>query len=249
MEEGGITVSLWDWMLKYGGCIDNRQVVDKLLNGGVVSLSPVMTEKTVKETKYVYADIMDKSMEGGYSDNLFWYLSKKFGTKRVYEIFKAYNVGNWEMWGKTATVFWVVNREQKICRDSWIVYGEDGHRLREPGSIGSRFKVRDGFNGRAYFGEHLLMLNDNVFMVEAPKTALILACKYFPKYLFLANMGSSRKMEDLGETWKLYPDNDSAGKKWNEKYGDRCVDWVSFYRNKGIEVNEGDDIGDVIIKI
>lgn len=251
MEEGGETMGLWDWMLRYGGCIDNRQVAERLINGGQATISVYEPPKTITETKYVYDYVMKRSMalKDGYEDNLFKYLAKKFGSQRVTDIFRAYNVGNWDAFGKTATVFWVVDREQRVCRDSWIVYGEDGHRLRESGSIGCKFKVRDGFNGRAYFGEHLLMLNDNVFVVEAPKTALILACKYFPKYVFLANMGSGRKMNDLEPTWKIYADNDEAGRKWEKKYPKHYVDWVSFYRDKGVEVGEGEDIGDIIMKL
>ena len=252
LEQGGENMSLWDWLLRYGGCADNGEVVKRMGAGKPITRIETKREPW-KEEKFKYCPTWEvkRSMSNGYNDNLFSYLAGKFGAKRVFDAFKRYRVGNYEIGGDLATVFWAIDREGRVCKDSWIKYGKDGHRIKEPGSIGSKYKVGDGYGNKAFFGEHLLPERGErgVMVVEAPKTALIMSCAD-TRHLYLATFGSSVSGKlSIGEDWRFIPDNDEAGRMWEKKYGEKCVAWADFYRGKGVEVNEGDDIGDAILKL
>lgn len=256
-EQGGQTLTLWDWLLTYGGLNGNEQVYKRLSGESLFdefkeSVDVEFTSTEGAPTKYVKWGAMIETTRGGvYEDNLYKLLCKKFGirvTKRAYSRYFIGNKNRGELgW---ATVFWVIDRAGRVLNDTWIVYGEDGHRGRDRGCIGRKYKVRFGYNGKGYFGEHLLGLaitgGRKVYVVEAPKTALILTCAY-PQNVYLATQGSG-KLWDVDPSWILLPDNDSAGRAWVDKYPKQCSDWVGYYRGLGMSVDEGDDVGDLILK-
>lgn len=250
-EQGGEVIGIWEWMSRYSGLHDKKEIYNKLSGEPMVGFPRVLPEKIKEEykgeTKYVSWGAVGHTESGSYKDNLFVYLAEKFGEQRVLSAYNKYLVGNMERYAGLATVFWVIDEQNRVLHDTWIVYGTDGHRKKEKGCTGRKYKVDYGYNGRGYFGAHLLAENrGNIFLVEAPKTAVILSCAW-PVNTYLATMGNTR-LGVIGENWKLLPDNDAAGRKWNEKYPDKCVDWQAYYRGLGLDVQEGEDIGDLILK-
>lgn len=250
-EQGGEVMGIWEWMVRYSGLAGKEEIHNRLCGepvGGITAEKAKWKEEYRGETKYVPWEAVKAAAVGGYKDNLFLYLREKFGEDRVLGVFRKYFIGNLKRYLGLATVFWAIDGQNRPLHDSWIVYGTNGHRKKEKGCTGRKYKVDYGYNGRCYFGAHLLRENrGNIFLVEAPKTALILACAW-PGNTYLASMGNS-KLLDVGEKWILLPDNDSAGRKWNEKYPEKCVDWQGYYRGQGEDVSEGEDIGDIILKL
>jgi hypothetical protein len=172
---------------------------------------------------------------GKYSDTLFSWLCTVFPEQEVINAYDLYNVGS----DGLKTIFWYKNFIGKYCFDKVMTYKNDGHRdkAKVPGRT---FMLRDGYTDRCFFGEHLLedWRKEN-FVVESEKTALIL-------YLYSGRKtiatGGSSCLASVGKGSILLPDYDKAGDTWS--------DWgkVSDWWNRFKDVQEGDDIGDSIIK-
>lgn len=239
IENGGDKLSLWDWMLRYGGCNNNSDVAKKLSEeSSVIIMSPIREFKE-PPLKYVYPNVLENTMRC-YSDNLFLWLITHFSESEVLSVYRKYKVGNLNSKRGILTIFWYVDKNDKVCFDKKMLYKEDGHRNKDYGG-GRKYKVDDGFRGKCYFGEHLLKDRDGkrIFLVESEKTAIILSLKY-PKNIYLAT-GGVNGLREIEEDWILLRDYDKAGEMWESR--GNCVKWWEKYS----KVEEGWDIGDSII--
>lgn len=98
------------------------------------------------------------------------------------------------------------------------------------------------------FGEHLIQRASRIAVVEAAKTALILACKY-PHFTWVATLGASRLDKFLKRNTDahitLFPDKDLQGNRWvniAEKYG--CNVFTDYWP----ECDDGEDLADVVLR-
>lgn len=240
LEQGGDSMDLWEWLIKFGGCSDNREAACKLLN-----LSPTILSKPIREykeppLKYVYPEVLNKTIRKP-TDNLFIWLSSLFNEKDVQTIYDKYKVGNLIHKLGIQTIFWYIDKEGNICHDKKMVYNENGHRDKAYGG-GRKFKVDFGYRGRCYFGEHLLKdrkEGQRVFVVESEKTALILSL-FYPKNIYLAT-GGANMLHKVEDDWVLLRDYDKAGEMWEGR--GKCTAWWEYYP----KVEEGWDIADALL--
>lgn len=243
LEAGGDAMSLWNWLLTYGGCHTGREVRDRLvgLTEGIVA-PPMPIER---HGLYVPKRILEEARRNAHTDKLFQYLSSSFGVDNTVQVFDRYNVTSITMYdGKVSTCYWYVNAEQRVLHDKLVLYKNDGHRDKGFGGC-RRYRTADGYSNRCLFGAHLLPEREEgqrVVVVEAEKTALLLALRW-PRHIYLATGGANntRLIEPHMELW---PDYDDAGQIWMDKFPSQCKSWWQWY--DGVE--RGMDIGDIIIK-
>jgi hypothetical protein len=241
LEQGGDVLTIESWLMQYGGAANYPMALD-ILNGECDShilqrYEPMITNN-VAGGKYIPQIEWDRAKTAVSVNhcNLFKWLCKYYDEKDVMEVMNRYQV---TVDDKFNTVFWYINKDNKICKDKVIKYSNDGHRDKQFGAT-SNYRTKDGYSNRCYFGEVLIGLQEDVYIVESEKTALICALE-FPHSTWIATGGASCLM-DIKPTWKLYPDFDKAGKSWEQKYPENCIKW---YEGEDVEV--GNDIGDIII--
>lgn len=132
-----------------------------------------------------------------------------------------------------ATIFWQIDRRQKVRTGKVIAYKADGHRDKQTGcdwihSILKRQKTlpEDWQLSQCLFGEHLLAeegcQDQLVAIVESEKTAIICATQ-FPQYLWLATGGKSQMNEEkmrvlTGRSVVFFPDVDGF-EEWTARVG------------------------------
>lgn len=243
LEAGGEAMSLWNWLLTYGGCSSGREVAERLksLSSGIIAPpAPVMTNGM-----YVPRTDLESTMCNRKSDNLFKFFTSMFDSNKVSQVFERYNVASVQLYdGRIGTCYWYVDSEQRVVHDKIVLYMSNGHRDKTFGGC-RRFRTADGYTNRCLFGSHLLPMRhggQRVVVVEAEKTALLLALRW-PKHIYLATGGANntRLIEPYMELW---PDYDEAGMMWVDKFPGQCKKW--WERFEGVE--KGMDIGDIIIK-
>lgn len=239
LEAGGDATTLWSWLRKYGDCSTNSEVYDRL----ITLSSGVVTSIIVNEKRGLYVPNYELKEQKSLPlrDNLYIYLCRLFGEDNVNAVYDKYNVtSTWMSICKFATCFWYVDRNNNICHDKFILYGDDGHRDKQFGG-GRKFKTKDGYSNRCLFGEHLLGRKGRVVVVESEKTALLMALRW-PQHTYLATGGVNHNF-DIDPSWELWPDNDEAGMTWLEKWPKQCKKWWK----KWMYAEKGWDIGDIII--
>lgn len=235
IEQGEQSMTIWDWLLDFGGCNSNREVRERLLSqsGGMVEQRYFETEK---QYFHIEPNQVDHTLHR-YSDTLFAYLCTIFPEQKVKEAYDLYQVGS----VSDKTIFWYQNFSEQYCFDKIMTYQSDGHRNKHV-KPERKYLVRDGYTDRCFFGEHLIgSWKKKHYVVESEKTALIGWLHY--SIPFIASGGSSC-LSMIGSGSILLPDYDKAGESWRE-WGKISEWWNNF---KGIEINIGDDIGDAIIK-
>ena len=178
-------------------------------------------------TLYMPQDLMLDSLKGYERNSLFVFMSGIIGKDQSLEIFKRYNVGTAKIMAGS-TVFWQVDCQGRIRTGKVMLYGNDGHRVKEGGSAKLTWvhvlKKQTGCQMRqCFFGEHLLphFPNRTIILVESEKSALI-ASHFFPNYLWLATGGCNGCLNATasqvlkGRDVKLLPDLDKTD-KWQAK--------------------------------
>jgi len=127
-------------------------------------------------------------------NNLFKYLTHKFGSDKVSQMIKQYRVGvdNSGPYTKDWVIFWQYDIENRIRSGKIIKYDTNGHRDKH--SSASWFHSKGNIKGPLFpdfnlkqclFGEHLITTtNKPIAIVESEKTALI-ASLFIDKYLWL----------------------------------------------------------------
>lgn len=239
LEQGGDVLSIWEWLVKYGGCRDYKEAYKKLIGDDGVRLERQAKRYVEPPLKYVYEQVVQNTL-CEYSDNLFLALSKHFNKERIVEVYKRYTVGNMATKMGILTIFWYIDSEGRICYDKKMLYREDGHRDKNYGG-GRKFKVDMGFRAKCYFGEHLIKEDSRVFVVESEKTAIIMSLFDKRKDIVYIATGGVNQLREVKEGWKLLRDYDKAGEIWESR--GECVKWWERYDG----VQEGWDIGDVAL--
>lgn len=250
LEQGGSCITLFDWMLQYGGYKENVDVVRALL----ACASRVPAQKSVAEPvkkvelRYVERERLDQSYENRLQrpDNLTKYLHELFGYEKAESVLRRYMVGEVSRSVKERmTQFWYIDRNMNICHDKLMLYREDGHRNKYVRlSTDRTYRVYRGYTGRCYFGEHLLKHNpdEQVYVVESEKTALICAM-FYGTGIWLAT-GAKVNLRNVEPSWRILPDYD-AFDEWSAKYPGQCIRWWEKYTE--YEVHAKDDIADMLI--
>jgi hypothetical protein len=257
LEQGGEAISLFAWMMKYGGCPSPEQAKMRLIAlGSAVIDVPEHFEKK-KPAKFVPRGFMERSYEFRLKnrDNFSNFMAATFGVSRAEFYLRKYFVGSAtypvkqpDGSSKTEclTQFWFINESGSVCHDKLMLYKTDGHRDHDYGG-GRRFRVGSGFSNRCLFGEHLLKdrtEGEKVYVVESEKTALI-AAAYFGKGIWLATGGlKNTKGLDIKPDYTILPDIDGY-EEWNEKYPGQCSRWWEAYM--GYEPGPKDDVGDLVL--
>ena len=240
-ESGGDSLTIWDWLLKYGECSSNKDVADRLLRKteNVVPIKPPVE----KPSRFVNPTFLRRELEmvGKIEDNLFTSLCQLFPREKVIHVLREYNVTPNRMEsGRVATTFWYVSNNGMVCHDNSIVYGKDMHRIKNGGTF-RRFKVGNGYRNRCLFGDHI-KTGKETWIVESEKTAILCRLMYGTRVLAT---GGGSKLKNPPEGSKLLPDYDDEGLKWVEKFPEQCVRWWEKFSN----VKKGEDMGDVIVKL
>lgn len=231
-EEGGESMSLVNWLQRYGGAGDWKDAMD-ILRGNSTPKRELLEYIRPKEGRYVSADMIELyEIYDLHSNNLFNWMCRLFGEEKTRECWKRYNVTSDE---RNDTCFWYVNNEGRICHDKIVRYQWDGHRSKNFGGF-RRFKTSDGYSERCAFGSHLIESDDEIVnIVESEKTAIMAYLAYGGIWIAVGGKGQLRDVDDRTRLW---PDIDAA-EAWAEK-GNVVAWW------EGEEVGEKWDIGDLI---
>jgi hypothetical protein len=235
IEQGQPPLTLWDWLLQYGGCSTNREVLERLTE--TTYASPDRSyEPEIIRAKYIPASTVTPTLSR-YTDTLFTYLCTIFPRQAVVDAYDLYQVGS----HNNKTIFWYANFSGVFCMDKIMTYLPDGHRDKAV-QPERRFLIRAGYTDRCFFGEHLLEdWRKEHYIVESEKTALIL---YLYSGKTVLATGGSSCLAEIGSGSILLPDFDDAGSKWSE-WGKVSEWWRNF---RGIEVKQGWDIADAIVE-
>ena len=238
LEQGGDDISIFSWMITYGGCNDISEVY-KRLEDDFYSISwrnwKPLEQIVKRDIKYItdkqYNTFCKKT---NWSDNLFYkYLCKMFDSESVLSTLAKYKVTcpNYNQ-----VQFWYIDKQGRICKDKIVPYNSDGHRDKSRW-MGSHFKAKDDYIGRALFGGHLIEPKRQISCVESEKTALLCSLMY-PDKIWVATGGKSN-VSLIQQGFDLYPDIDGID-DWS-RYGN-IIEWWSDW--EGYDATS--DIGDMI---
>lgn len=237
-EQGGESMSLESWLIKYGGAADWKGARD-IMRGYSISerrYSNIHVSESAAAARHVPVDEWKKEYGCEYARSpLYVWMCSLYPEKDVLRV--------WHRYGMTVTpngdvTFWYIDKDRRICHDKRIRYRYDGHRDKDFGCR-RHFKVGDGYTYRCAFGEHLIRAGETVHCVESEKTCLICSLEY-PDRTFVAVGGKNNLSLVANMDCVLYPDYDArmewaaAGKTINEWW-------------RGHDVTPTEDIGDLII--
>lgn len=225
----------------------------------IVTVPPV-AEPVEQRTSYIPEDIYRRS-HTRYAENNFVQYLYTLGHDRaiVNRKILQYRLGTSARW-PGATVFWQVDREQRVRTGKIMLYDRTtGRRVREPYShiawAHTTLELEDFHLRQCLYGEHLLhwMETAPVAIVESEKSAVI-ASLYRPDVIWMAAGGkellNAAKLEPLrGRQVTLYPDA-GAYDLWADKAKEyrhilplRVSDMVERHGEKGM------DIADVLVRL
>ena len=193
-----------------------------------------------------------------------WFMSLPFDDVRKLEVIKDYYVGgtasdvclNNVNYGP-ATVFWMIDEQQRVHDAKLIAYQIDGHRVQGWGNSMRSICEKSGKGPqlqeteKVLFGLHLLTLYPDkpVGIVESEKTALICACQW-PQYIWMATGGCGNLQPQklrplLSRRVVVYPDSGELD-KWRKRMlesGHRNYTIVEFFE----QYPPNTDIADVLL--
>lgn len=249
---------------------DNPDLRQKAKNNFLAKgKKPVTPARIVAQPKpdFIDSDILTSTLTD-YEDNAFVkFLSDLFpdDNSLVLDAVRRYLIGSWR---KNKTVFWQIDKNQKIRTGKLISYNAaTGKRIKStnPSYIHAELKwlgkLSDNFNlEQCLFGEHLLKNDRNkiVAIVEAEKTAVI-ASILFPDMIWLAAGAKSylkvEKLEKVGNrNIILYPDGD-AFEDWSKIAEKANLQGLNVKVSTLIETNgsetekkDGDDLADYLVR-
>lgn len=237
-EQGGPQMSLQTWLVQHGGAMDWKHARDVMRGCQPCALELGGARlRREAEVRYVPREVFEqyKAYELERS-NLYLWMCRMFGESNVREAWERYNVTTNE---RGEVVFWFVDPEGRILHDKIFRYGSNGKRDKQ--FVRRKYKVGDGFNGRCFFGSHLIEPGVEINVCESEKTAL-LSYLHTGK-LFVATGGKSN-LRDVDENMILWPDLDAV-EDWSTINGARIKEWWS---DCDFELGSHDDYGDVIVR-
>lgn len=245
-EQGGESLSITDWLQKYGGARDWKHAMDILRGNSTPSaaLVHINTRQSSAPLRFVPQEewLAESKYEYERSPLFVWMcgLYPEVDVRKV-----------WQRYGVTVTpngdvTFWYIDKDRNICHDKRIRYHYDGHRDKDFGCR-RKFKVGDGYGHRCVFGAHLIsgeggscVSGIKPCVVESEKTCLICALEY-PDKTFVAVGGKNNIALVFGRECVLYPDMDAI-KDW-EITGHTIAEWWH-----GHDMGATDDVGDLVVK-
>lgn len=243
-EQGGESIPLTTWLVRYGGAIDERDAMSRMLGRRIssVKLRPDHIMKDIIPLRYVDSkEFVSECVYEYERSPLYVWMCSLFPSEEVKSVWERYRV---TVNPSGLVCYWYVNQSGEICHDKRIRYGYDGHRLKGSG-CSRRFKVSDGYAHYCLFGQHLVGKgydDGEVCVVESEKTCLLCALE-FPDKLFVATGGKSNLNLALDiDGAVLYPDFDAID-AWS-KSGMSMHDWWT-----GNDVSGTDDIGDLVVRM
>lgn len=245
-EQGGDSMSLQQWLVRYGGAADWKEAMDMMRGNSRPDpklLNLIRTGSDTHEVKYIAkSDYKACSLFDLRRCPLFVWMAGIFGEEQVRDVWAKYHVTTD---GEGLAVFWYTNSDGKICYDKRIKYKYDGHRDKTFGGT-RKYLTKDGYMERPMFGAHLVYSgNDDsdkeVCVVESEKSALILSLT-FPDKTFLAT-GGKNNLRDVDDCMLLYPDIDAI-ELWSSIPHARIVEW---WKDEDVR-SDHDDYADVVIR-
>lgn len=245
-EQGGDSMSLQQWLVRYGGAADWKEAMDMMRGNSRPDpklLNLIRTGSDTHEVKYIAkSDYKACSLFDLRRCPLFVWMAGIFGKEQVRDVWAKYHVTTD---GEGLAVFWYTNSDGKICYDKRIKYKYDGHRDKTFGGT-RKHLTKDGYMERPMFGAHLVYSgNDDsdkeVCVVESEKSALILSLT-FPDKTFLAT-GGKNNLRDVDDCMLLYPDIDAI-ELWSSIPHARIVEW---WKDEDVR-SDHDDYADVVIR-
>lgn len=254
LEQGGESMTLFNWMVRYGGCRDRMEAHLRLVSlSAAVIEAPDFKEKQLP-MRYVPREYMERSMEGRLynPDNLTLFLRDMFGASDAEYVLRKYKVGRaWQRIYSTGeyadvTQFWYVNRKGEVLHDKKILYGQNGKRDHSFGG-GRSYTKGKGYSGRCLYGSHLLANRrpeDRVYVVESEKTAMI-ADLFFSRHIWLATGGKANFIREGTEKDYTFISDIDAWEYWNSLNRGACPKWWEKFEDW--PHGEKDDLGDYII--
>ena len=245
-EQGGDSMSLQNWLQRYGGAADWKEAMDIMRGNSRPDpklLNLIRTGSDTHEVKYIAkSDYKACSLFDLRRCPLFVWMAGIFGKEQVRDVWAKYHVTTD---GDGLAVFWYTNSDGKICYDKRIKYKYDGHRDKTFGGT-RKYLTKDGYMERPMFGAHLVYSGNEdsdkeVCVVESEKSALILSLT-FPDKTFLAT-GGKNNLRDVDDCMLLYPDIDAI-ELWSSIPHARIVEW---WKDEDVR-SDHDDYADVVIR-
>lgn len=236
-EQGGVSMSLQNWLQQYGGAADWREAMDIMRGNSRPKadlLSYIRTNRT-GDVQYVPED-EHQAYETYELERcpLFDWMCRLFGEQRVRDVWKRYKVTTDN---RGLCVYWYVDTDGRICYDKRVKYGFDGKRDHTFGGTRT-YTTAKGYTARPLFGAHLMHEAGTFCVVESEKTALLCSL-YYPNRIFVAT-GGKNNLRDVDDRAVLFPDIDAI-EEWRAK-GRVCEWWTGW---DACEAHS--DIGDMII--
>lgn len=238
-EEGGVAMSLQTWLITHGGAADYKEAY-RIMRGNAI---PIFQEfhSVGEEGSYVPESVYEEYRKWGLETcNLYNFMCRLFGEMKVREAWERYNVTTNE---RGDTIFWYRDTEGRLLHDKIMRYNMIGKR--DKTYISRRFKVGEGYTGRAYWGSHLVEDGKKIVLLESEKSVLLCALYYGldNDMIFLAT-GGKGNIRDVDENTLLVPDIDAISEWSNIKNANIWEWWNEF----DCEIGEHDDIGDAIVR-
>lgn len=237
-EEGGESMSLVNWLQRYGGAADRSDAL-RIMKGLDKPKKDFVSSVILRNGKVSHVDMEDFLKYGAYDlgkCNLFAWLSVLFGRDSVVSAFRRYNVTTN---ADGDAVFWYMNADGKIAHDKVMRYLRNGHRDKSFGGF-RVYKTADGYSDRCFFGSHLITDGEVVNVVESEKTCLLGYLYYGGVWI---SCGGKNNLKDVDSDMVLYPDMDAI-EDWQQKSGATICEWWLDDTGTG----DHDDVGDMIVR-
>jgi hypothetical protein len=216
-----------------------------------------------KRISFIPSGIIMKSLQDYEQNNFVDYLISLFGQKTTTELINRYFIGTSNHW-EGATIFWQIDGQDRIRTGKIMLYNaETGKRVKKPYNhinwVHSLLQLKDFGLQQCFFGEHLIVGNDDpIAIVESEKTAII-ASAYLPEFIWLATGSLSNISEEKFKVLKgrniiLYPDL-GCFSKWENKvqeFSHKTNISISSLLEKNAseeDKKEGYDIADYLVRI
>ncbi|MEG1289534.1 MAG: DUF6371 domain-containing protein [Bacteroidaceae bacterium] len=250
LEQGGESMTLWNWMIRYGGCGSSLEVRNSFLN---LSPSQLMFDDEIdshwKAKRHISWSVYQEQSKliGQIEDPMFKFLVKFYGHKETLNAYRKYHVTPVVCRdGSIGTQFWYINARREICSDKIMFYKSDGHRDRDK-SPKNRFKSKYGYTDKCLFGEHMTIgKTECVKVVESEKSAMICYLEYGGCWVATGGMNGLALLDKIkdkrvylvpdidaidlwresGQIWEWWKKCEGIGRKWD------IADWILLNKNK-----------------
>lgn len=236
-EQGGESMSLQNWLQRYGGAADWREAMDMMRGKSRPKpelLSYIHTNRTAAVQYVCRTDLEGYKKFELERCPLFVWMRDLFDERQVRAVWDRYNVTTDT---RGLCVYWYADVDGRICYDKRIKYGYDGKRDHTFGGTRA-YTTAKGYTARPLFGAHLIPEEGDFYVVEGEKSALLAALAY-PDKVFVAT-GGKNNLRDVDSRAILLPDIDAI-EEWRAK--GRVHEWWTGW--DACEAHS--DVGDMII--